>query len=739
MKHFFFLSFLVAVCFVYELHAQPPAFDHIVVVIEENHSFGDIIGNSAAPNINALAAAGANIVNESTDPNGNTTGSHAVRHPSQPNYLELFSGSSQGTIQDGHPGSSTEPFSSPPPFTTPNLGAALRNAGFSFATYSQTLPSVGFDGDSSGEYMRKHNPVTNWMNDTSPTANQLPLTVNQPFTAFQDIANSPGGFANLPTVSFVVPDQTFDMHDGTIQQADDWLKTNIIDTYLAWATTHNSLLIVTWDEDGTNGASNQIPTIVAGAKVKPSNYPETNLNSNNPHVGSPTDPGIQTPTGTAMNHYNVLATIEDIYGLTHIGGSLNRRPVSDIFTMSIFGGPLVVPNDWSTAQGDTGNLFPLFSSQPIRYQQVFDAGQFSRLNPGGGLINRISFRGHGPGVPFTATVPQLQVNLSTTSKTADGLSSTFAENVGPDDAQVFSGPLQAAVTFTGDPTNFEVVINFTTPFYYDPAKGNLLLDVRNMQGGTEVPPLDQELDGTDATDDSVSRVYNYGDVTGTVAGQTGGVEEKDSYGLITRFNAINAVSRKVHGTAGTFDVGLPLAGSPGIECRSGGATGDFQMVITFGTPVTFSSAQVTQGTATVSSTSTSGNQVLVNLTGVSNAQTIQVTLLAVNDGTGTNNVTIPMSVLLGDTSGNGLVNSTDISQVQAQSGQAVTSSNFRTDVNANGFINSTDVSIVQSKSGTAVGSNQPLQSRTSRGQTKREMSSNWAPPADSYKSLNFSR
>src|ERR1700747_2206203 len=358
MKKIFCFSICVcsAIGLLSESQAQSPAFDHVVVVIEENHSFGDIIGNSAAPNITALASPGANIVNASTDPQGNTTGSHAVRHPSQPNYLELYSGSNQGTIQDGRPGSTDEPFSSPPPFTTPNLGAALRNAGFSFATYSQTLPSVGFDGDSSGEYMRKHNPVTNWMNDTNPTENQLPSTVNKPFTTFQDIMNSPGGFANLPTVAFVVPDQTYDMHDGTIQQADDWIQTNIIETYLPWAITHNSLLIVTWDEDGDNTASNQIPTIFAGAKVRPGNYTETNLNASTPHVGSPNDPGIETPSGTAMSHHNVLSTIEDIYGLAHIGGSINRRPVSDIFTTSLFSGPLIVPNEWSTAQGDAGNL-----------------------------------------------------------------------------------------------------------------------------------------------------------------------------------------------------------------------------------------------------------------------------------------------------------------------------------------------------------------------------------------------
>src|SRR5438477_3715299 len=172
MKSYSCFLLLLIVCCVHGLRAQLPAFDHVVIVIEENHSFGDIIGNSAAPNINALAAAGANIVNDSNDSEGNISGSHAVRHPSQPNYLEFYSGNNQGTIEDGRPGSTTELFSSPPPFTTPNLGAALRNAGFSFATYSQTLPSVGFDGDSSGAYQRKHNPVTNWMKDVNRTANQ---------------------------------------------------------------------------------------------------------------------------------------------------------------------------------------------------------------------------------------------------------------------------------------------------------------------------------------------------------------------------------------------------------------------------------------------------------------------------------------------------------------------------------------------------------------------------------------
>ncbi|MEY2545208.1 MAG: phosphatidylinositol-3-phosphatase [Verrucomicrobiota bacterium] len=499
MKSVEYLSILAAtVLFVRPACAQLPAYDHVVVVIEENHSFGQIIGSSSAPNINALAAQGANITNASNDPQGNISGSHAVRHPSQPNYLEFYSGSNQGVLTDSHPGTSSEPLSSPPPFNTPNLGAALRNAGFTFATYSEDLPSVGFDGDSAGGspgYQRKHNPVANWMNDANPTANQLPSTVNQPFTTFQQIAASPGGFANLPTVSFVVPNQIDDMHDGTIQQGDAWLKTNIIDTYLPWARTHNSLLIVTWDEDGTDTATNQIATIFAGANIKPGNYTETNLNLNNPHVGSPIEPGIQTPTGTAMNHYNVLATIEDIYALAHIGGAANRPGLSDIF--------------------------------------------------------------------------------------------------------------------------------------------------------------------------------------------------------------VSAVSRKVHGGAGNFDVSLPLIGPAGIECRTGGAAGDYQIVVNFGVRVTFASVQVT-GNATISSTNTNGKTVVINLTGVANAQTIRVTLGGVNDGNTTSDLTIPMSILAGDTTADGVVNSTDIAQTKSQSGAAVSSTNFREDVTADGNINSADIGLTKSKSGTGL-------------------------------------
>src|ERR1700680_4277276 len=89
----------------------------------------------------------------------------------------------------------------------------------------------------------------------------------------------------------------------------------------------------------------------------------------------------------------------------------------------------------------------------------------------------------------------------------------------------------------------------------------------------------------------------------------------------------SAFSRKTHGGAGTFDVPLPLSGNVGIECRSGGATNDYQMIINFMNPVTVGSASVTSGTGSVSSFSVNGSQVTVNLTGVTNVQRITVTLL----------------------------------------------------------------------------------------------------------------
>src|SRR6202171_5281608 len=167
--------------------------------------------------------------------------------------------------------------------------------------------------------------------------------------------------------------------------------------------------------------------------------------------------------------------------------------------------------------------------------------------------------------------------------------------------------------------------------------------------------------------------------------------------------AQSAFSRKTHGAAGTFDVALPLTGNVGVECRSGGATNDYQMIINFATSVTVGGASVTSGTGSVSSFSGSGtSQITVNLTGVTNVQRITMTLHNVNDGTHTGDVPISMGVLVGDVNGNAVVNASDVSLTKSQVGQTVTGSNFREDVNVNGTISATDVALVKSEVGTAL-------------------------------------
>jgi hypothetical protein len=164
----------------------------------------------------------------------------------------------------------------------------------------------------------------------------------------------------------------------------------------------------------------------------------------------------------------------------------------------------------------------------------------------------------------------------------------------------------------------------------------------------------------------------------------------------------SVVSRKMHGNSGTFDINLPETGLPGIECRTGGATGSFMLVFTFKNNVSVQGASVTGGSGQVTNFSVVANQVMVNLNSVTNAQSLLVTLANVNDGLNQSNVEATMGVLLGDVNGNKVVSNGDVSLVQAQVAQTVTSSNFREDVNANGTISNGDVSITQAQIGTTL-------------------------------------
>ena len=155
------------------------------------------------------------------------------------------------------------------------------------------------------------------------------------------------------------------------------------------------------------------------------------------------------------------------------------------------------------------------------------------------------------------------------------------------------------------------------------------------------------------------------------------------------------------------DINLPASGPAGVECRAPGAGGSYQLVFTFDRSVAAAgTASTTQGTATTSAPAMGPdvNQVTVNLTGVTNIQHLIVTLNNARDVSGSTfgPASARMDVLVGDTTANHAVNSSDVSQTKAQSGSAVTNANFRTDVTANGSINASDVSAVKANSGTAL-------------------------------------
>jgi hypothetical protein len=171
---------------------------------------------------------------------------------------------------------------------------------------------------------------------------------------------------------------------------------------------------------------------------------------------------------------------------------------------------------------------------------------------------------------------------------------------------------------------------------------------------------------------------------------------------VTALSLASAVSRKTHGSAGDFDIPLPLSGNPGVECRTGGANGAYAIVVTFSNVVESGNASVTAGAGSVAGAPVlSGNTMTVNLTGVTDAQRITVNLTGVTDQFAQvlPNTSVTMGVLAGDTTGDGTVNSADVGQTKSQSGNAVTASNFRQDVNLDGNINASDVGLVKSKSG----------------------------------------
>lgn len=208
-----------------------------------------------------------------------------------------------------------------------------------------------------------------------------------------------------------------------------------------------------------------------------------------------------------------------------------------------------------------------------------------------------------------------------------------------------------------------------------------------------------DMDG-DGWDEVIGTPYDY-DNWGLITAEVGGYIVHPStqpHGLkllrvAPTFPIIpTAVSRKVHGTAGTFDIPLPLTGTLALECRSGGVNRDFQIVLTFPNPVTVERAAVTAGIGSVLNLiADSSGQVTVNLTGVTNAQTIKVTLTNISYGVNSGDLTIPMVVLFGDVNSSLRTDAGDVTAVRNHAVSIPDQNTFRFDVNTTGRIDAGDV------------------------------------------------
>jgi hypothetical protein len=195
---------------------------------------------------------------------------------------------------------------------------------------------------------------------------------------------------------------------------------------------------------------------------------------------------------------------------------------------------LIVAPLAATTNNNGNSALRLFDRrEPARFQQIYDASAFSSLaNAGGGWIREFHLSVDVSGHPFIGTVRNLQINISTTDRPVDGLSSMFGDNVGLDDTVIVGpGPIEISSGGGGGYSFFDLFFNFREhPFYYNPAKGNLLLDFRIYEGFDVQlpPPAGVPFDAYDIAGDSVSSVYGIGaamPLSGTVS----------SLGLPTRF------------------------------------------------------------------------------------------------------------------------------------------------------------------------------------------------------------
>jgi acid phosphatase len=277
-----FVVFALLASFAGTVSAQVPSSQHVVVVVEENHNYSQVIGSSAMPYLNSLA-----------NKYGLATQYYANTHPSIGNYFMMTVGQIITNNDNYNRVVSAD-----------NLVRHLLSAGKTWKSYAEGLPSVGYVGGDIGHYVRRHNPFT-YLSDVYNSRVQRHNLV--PFTQFAtDLSNNA-----LPDISFVIPNLTDDAHDGTLQQADAWLHTHIAPLLSNSAFKKDGILIIVFDEsasDNTHGGG-RIAAVVVGPKVIP-----------------------RVRSAVLYQHQNLLRTISDAVGLTTFpGAAATAKPMKDFF------------------------------------------------------------------------------------------------------------------------------------------------------------------------------------------------------------------------------------------------------------------------------------------------------------------------------------------------------------------------------------------------------------------------
>jgi hypothetical protein len=252
----------------------PAAWDHVIWIVMENHSYADVVGNAAAPYETAVANAC-----------GNMTSYHAVTHPSLPNYLTMTGGSTFGVTDDNPP--------SAHPISGASIFSQVSDAGMQWRSYEESMTS-NCQQTSSGNYAVKHNPAAYYTGITNACMQwDVPLGTTTSGNLATALTNN-----SLPAFSFITPDLCSDTHNCPVATGDAWLQ-QWLPTIFASSTYQagRTAIFLTWDEDD-NSQGNQVPLLVMAPSIVPG-----------------------TAAAGAFNHYSLLRTTEEMLGLSGYIGS----------------------------------------------------------------------------------------------------------------------------------------------------------------------------------------------------------------------------------------------------------------------------------------------------------------------------------------------------------------------------------------------------------------------------------